>query len=421
MQNNSILAKVDWLTFLLYLALVTAGFFNIYSAGFETEGTAYLDFSRSHGRQLMWIGISLLVGFVILLLDVRLITRLSFVLYGLIVLLLVYTIFLGDTVSGSKSWLILGPIRVQPSEFAKLATVLALSRLLSRYELDITEWRSFLLACAVLLLPSALVLLQNDTGTALVFFALFLVLYREGMHHMLLILPFLVGIFFVGVLLAGKIPMLAGLAVLLGFGVFLFRKRKTALKLVGFSGVVLAASIFAVDFAFHELLQPHQQARIEVLLGKEQDLRGAGYNVHQSLIAIGSGGLDGKGFLEGTQTKFNFVPEQNTDFIFCTVGEEHGFYGSMGLLALYIALLARLIVRADAQRFRFTRVFGYGLASMLLLHIAVNISMTLGLFPVIGIPLPFVSYGGSSLLSFSLLIFVFLKLDASLDHDYIRL
>lgn len=421
MQSNSYWSKIDWLAILLYLALVTAGYFNIYSASFDPEHAGYFDLDHAHGRQMMWVGISLLVGIILLIIDVRFYARMAFPLYIVIMLLLIYTALFGETVSGSRSWLILGPLRLQPSEFAKLATVLGMARLLSHYELDVTEWKSFLMVLALMLLPSILVLLQNDTGTALVFLSLVLVLYREGMHHMLLLLPALVGAFFVGVLIAGKLPMLVGLGILMGLGLFFTRKNKNTFWLTLAAGAILVGSIYLVDFAFHEILQPHQRSRINVLLGKETDLQGAGYNVHQSLIAIGSGGWDGKGFLEGTQTKFNFVPEQNTDFIFCTVGEEHGFWGAIGLLGLYVALFIRLLIRAEAQRFRMARVMGYGVVSILFLHVAVNMAMTLGLFPVIGIPLPFVSYGGSSLLGFSLMIFVFLKMDAILDRDFIRL
>ena len=421
MQGSNFWAKIDWLTILLYLALMSAGFFNIYSASFDPEHAGYFDFSHAHGRQLMWSGISLLTGFLVLVLDVRFFARIALPFYFGIMLVLLYTALFGDTVSGSRSWLVLGPVRVQPSEFAKLASALALARFLSHYELDVTEWKSFVMALGLILLPSVLVLLQNDTGTALVFLSLVLVLYREGMHHMLLVLPVIMGAFFIGVLTAGKVPMLVGLGLLMGIALFLVRRRKTAMRLTLVTGLILGGSIFFVDFAFNEILQPHQRARIDVLLGKETDLRGAGYNVHQSLIAIGSGGWDGKGFLQGTQTKFNFVPEQNTDFIFCTVGEEHGFWGSIGLLALYVLLFIRIIVRAEAQRFRIARVMGYGVVSILFLHVAVNMAMTLGLFPVIGIPLPFVSYGGSSLLGFTLMLFVFLKLESSLDRDFIQL
>jgi rod shape determining protein RodA len=333
--------------------------------------------------------------------------------YLITILLLIMVLLFGTTISGSKSWFQIGDFRLQPAEFAKFSTALALASLLGRINISLDQFRTRVIAFAIIAVPALLILLQYDTGSAIVFGAFMLVLYREGLPGWPLLLAMICGVLFLITLYTSQTAVLLGLVGV--FVVALFLIKRNIQNIFTLLGTLAAAVLFvlSVEFVFHNVLEPHQRVRINVLIGLEEDIRGAGYNVHQSKIAIGSGGLFGKGFLQGTQTKFNFVPEQSTDFIFCTVGEEWGFVGSLVLIGIYLALFIRLIDLAERQRSVFSRVYGYAVLGILFFHFMVNIGMTIGLMPVIGIPLPFVSYGGSSLWAFTLMLFVFLKQDAN--------
>ena len=326
---------------------------------------------------------------------------------------MVFVLVAGKEIAGSKSWFEIGGFRLQPAEFAKFATNLALAHYLSALDFDSRKRKSQIIPLIILAIPAGLILLQNDTGSALVYTALVLVLYRQGMPGSILLLGLGVIILVIMALLFNQYIVIGVVGVLLaGFTFFI---RRTWRNILTVAGIFVVATLFvlSVDYAFENILEEHQKTRIDVLLGKQTDLKGAGYNVHQSKIAIGSGGFLGKGYLKGTQTKFNFVPEQSTDFIFCTVGEEWGFVGSLVVILLYLALCVRIILMAERQRSDFSRIYGYGVAAILFFHFFVNIGMTIGLMPVIGIPLPFFSYGGSSLWAFTILLFIFIKQDSN--------
>ncbi len=405
--------RIDWITVLLYLALVLIGWVNIYAAVFDDAHSSILDIGQRYGKQLIWIIAAAMLAFMILLTDAKVYNAFAWFIYGFMLVLLAAVLVMGTEISGSKSWFQVGGIAIQPAEFGKFATCLALARYLSSYSTDFSRFRDKVIAIIIILSPSMLVLLQNDTGSAVVYASLFLVLYREGLSGSLLLLAVLVLLLFIFTILFNQFIVAAGLVAV---AILLYSISKRVRKRLFILLAVLVVSVgfvFSVDYAFNHVLEPHQKTRINVLLGKQTDLQGAGYNVHQSKIAIGSGGLAGKGFLRGTQTKYNFVPEQSTDFIFCTIGEEWGFLGSAVVIILYVLLLYRLVWLAERQRSDFSRIYGYGVASILFFHFTVNIGMTLGLAPVIGIPLPFISYGGSSLWAFTILLFIFVKLDAN--------
>ena len=456
--------------------MVIAGWLSICGASYEYDTTGLFDPAGRPGSQLIWIGTALIVGFVILMLERDVYEAFAYPVYGLVMLLLVATIFLAPDIKGSRSWLVLGPIRLQPAEFAKFATALALARLLNSYNFNLFTVRNFGLVLCIILLPMGLVLMQKETGSALVFLAFALVLYREGMSGYLLLSAVCAVTYFVAVMkfdstVLGNTPagqlivsimtliiellLIAGVSrndrltfriIFYGLIATVITAIVTSLYLpVNFVWVLVAvivtsslvlivqaivrlswrhalialfalssvAFMMSVDYVFNDMLEPHQQQRIRVSLGLEDDPSGSGYNVNQSKIAIGSGGLLGKGFLNGTQTKLKYVPEQDTDFIFCTVGEEFGFVGSLVVLVLFGTMIVRLIYLAERQDTLFGRVYGYSVASILLFHLVINIGMVLGLTPVIGIPLPFFSYGGSSLWGFTILLFIFLRIDAS--------
>lgn len=412
-NRNNIFANIDWLTVFFYGLIVLFGWINIYSAVFDEAHQSIFDVTQRYGKQMIWIAAAAFLAFLLLLIDARIYENFSFLIYVAVMLLLLGVLVGGKEIAGSKSWFQIGSVAIQPAEFAKFATALALAKYLTMPNIDLRKLKYLLRAFIIILLPAALIFLQNDTGTALVFAAFVMVLYREGMTPGLLYFAAAMVVIFLSTLIAGKwvvISALAGIAVLL---ILLFKKQKNAFIAIVVSLVLSSGVSYGIEYGFKNFLQPHQQVRIKVLLGQEVDNRGAGYNVHQSKIAIGSGGFSGKGFLEGTQTKYNFVPEQSTDFIFCTVGEEWGFVGSSALILLFVMLLIRLVFLAERQRSRFSRVYGYGVIMILLFHFTINIGMTVGLVPVIGIPLPYVSYGGSSLWAFTILLFIFLKLDAN--------
>jgi rod shape determining protein RodA len=411
-NNEGVLQNIDWILVLMYLLMVTMGWFNIYAAVYNEEYKSIFDTSQSYGMQLVWIISSLFIAFVILVIDGEAFPRLAWVIYGAFILLLIAVIFVGAEVKGSKSWIGVGSFRVQPAEFAKFATNLAIAKYLSNINIKIDNLNTKLVAGALFAVPALIIILQNETGSALVYGSFILVLFREGLSGNFLILGLMMVVLFVLALLVDETILSVILAVVAASSLFFIRRKMR--NILAVAGILVAALsfVYSVDYAFVNILEPHQKKRINVLLGKEVDPKGAGYNVNQSMIAIGSGGVFGKGFLKGTQTKFNYVPEQSTDFIFCTVGEEWGFAGSVVVIGLFVILLLRIIYLAERQRSAFSRIYGYGLASIIFIHLAINIGMTIGLAPVVGIPLPFFSYGGSSLWSFTILTFIFVRLDA---------
>ncbi len=466
-KRNNIWANLDWVTILLFVVLVFLGWINIYAAVYNEEFQSIFDTSQRYGKQLIWIGAALALGFVILLTDTNFYVFFSYILYGILVLLLILVLFVGKEVNGARSWFMIGGFGFQPSEFMKFATALFLARYMNTFGFKIHKLKSLVVILAIIFTPVVFILLQNDTGSALVYFAFVFVLFREGLSGVVLFFGFLIGVLFVFALIIPNLTLALIMLVLvllvylglnskfnqfyrivliyfgsvaLFFVVNLFLKNKYTIADIVIAGSILGAVVviiynlrkrianysiisfiflgsvlftLSVDFGFENFLEPHHQTRINELLGIQSDPLGAGYNVNQSKIAIGSGGLFGKGYLKGTQTKFDFVPEQSTDFIFCTVGEEWGFAGTSLIIVLFMFLLIRLVWLAERQRSGFSRVYGYAVAVILFFHFMVNIGMTIGLMPVIGIPLPFFSYGGSSLWSFTILLFIFIRLDAS--------
>jgi rod shape determining protein RodA len=467
-QRFSIWQKVDWVIISIYIIMVFAGWLNIYSAVYNEEHKSIFDMGQRYGKQLLWIVFAFLLAVLVIVTDSKFFVSFSFVIYGIFIFLLLLVLVIGREVNGAKAWIMIGEFAIQPSEFAKFGAALAVAKVMSSYEFNFKQNTSKLLLLLMLGLPVLLIFLQNDTGSALVYAAFLLPLFREGLSGLVLFFVVLFGFLFVLSLVLPPLIFIV-LVVVLSFLAYAFIRRKrseiipamlifvvsfiivsiviyvfqgSSFKfypailisslLSGFAllflaiykripqaplivGLFIVSILFSltVDFVFDNILEKHQRSRINHLLGIESDPLGAGYNVNQSKIAIGSGGFLGKGFLKGTQTKFNFVPEQSTDFIFCAVGEEWGFIGSSLTVAAFIFLLLRIIKLAERQRSVFSRIYGYCTASILFFHVAVNIGMTIGLMPVIGIPLPFFSYGGSSLWFFTLLLFVFLRLDAS--------
>ena len=411
-EERNIFKNVDWLTIGLFAMLVFMGWLNIYAAVFNEDQPSILDTTQKYGKQLLWIGGSLFIIIVILFTDGILYEKLAYIIYGLIMLLLAGVLIFGKEIKGATSWYAFGSFSLQPSEFAKFATALAVAKYLSNQRVSMKRWRNRFVVLGLLAIPAGLIALQPDMGSVLVYGAFILVMYREGVPGYYLFLGIWFVLLFVLSLLLPKLTLLLGLGGLLVLLIVLFRKQRQAIYL-SIAGLAMSVIfVFGVDYIFNNMLAPHQQSRFKILLGLEKDFSGAGYNTHQSLIAIGSGGITGKGFLKGTQTKFDFVPEQSTDYIFCTIGEEWGFLGTSLVVVLFVLLLMRLVQLAERQKSDFARIYGYCVASILFLHVAINIAMVIGLAPVIGIPLPFFSYGGSSLWGFTILLFIFLKMDA---------
>jgi rod shape determining protein RodA len=404
----------DWASILLYLGIVLFGWLNIYAACYDEAHASVFDFSRQHGKQILWMASAFLIAVCILLIHPRVFSNGSYIIYGIVLLLLVATLFIGTVTNGGQSWIDFGAFKFQPSEFAKFATALALSKYISAIDIDLTLLRTRATLALMVLVPAGLILLQHDTGSALVFLAFLLPFFREGLSHYILLIGLLAIILFVSALLINKYLLMGILLAICLFYLFVWLSKRTSRNYWHTAAFFIVCCLFtlSVEFTFEHVLETHQRNRIYVLLGKVEDPRGVGYNVDQAKIAIGSGGLVGKGFLNGTITKANFVPEQETDFIFCTVGEEWGFIGCLILIAAYVLLLIRLITMAERQRSTFSRFYGYCVASILFFHFAINIGMVLGLVPVIGIPLPFFSYGGSSLIAFTILLFIFIRQDA---------
>jgi rod shape determining protein RodA len=413
-NQRSFFFNVDWLSVLLYLVLCTIGWFNIHAAVFDVNHPSLVDTATNYGKQFIFINVSLVVAMFILLLDSRFLIALSPAIYAVTVILLIVVLVIGKNVGGNQAWINMGGgFRLQPSEFAKLATCLLLARYLSGVNIKVSEPRSFLIAAAIIGFPMLLIMLQPDTGSTLVFCSLIFVLYREGLSPYFLIISFLLIVLFVAALLYNPLYVILVLVILSAIIIYLFKRNRDLIKTILIGLAISIAFIFSVKFIYSHVLKQHQTERINILLGITTDLKDKGYNVNQSKIAIGSGKLWGKGYLHGTQTQYQFVPEQSTDFIFCTVGEEWGFAGSVVVMGLFLFLILRVIYIAERQRSPFSRIYGYGVASVLFFHVVINIGMTIGLVPVIGIPLPFISYGGSSLLSFTILLFVLIKLDSN--------
>ena len=406
--------RVDWIAVSIYFALVMIGWFNIYAVVYDSQvEKSIFDFSISSGKQLMWIGTSIGLITLIMVADYRFFENLSLVIYLLFLLILVLTPFFGKEVNGQILSIGVGEFRIQPGEFAKFATALALAKVMERPTFDLSKRNYQFIAFGVLLVPIGLILLQPDTGTAMVYFSFLLMFYREGLPQWY----YGVGIGAIAITLLAlgvdnNLYLAAFIVAIIGTLIYLGKKSWQRILSFSLIGIGLIAYIYSIDFVVSKL-PAHQQNRVMVLFNPEIDPLGVGWNVTQSKIAIGSGGLFGKGYLEGTQTKFDFVPEQDTDFIFCTLGEEFGWFGSLVVIGLFAGLLYRLVIMAERQKTRFSRIYGYGVISILLFHFMINISMTIGLFPVVGIPLPFFSYGGSSLWSFTILLFIFIKLDSS--------
>ncbi|MCL6258644.1 rod shape-determining protein RodA [Aquiflexum sp. TKW24L] len=412
-QDDLYINKIDWISISIYAVLVIIGWINIYAAVYDDQSIkSIFDFSINSGKQLVWIGTAILLITVIMVADYRLFENLALPLYIIFLVFLLITPFFGKEINGQRAWFEIGSFRLQPAEFAKFATALALAKYMERSTFDLGQFKYQLQALAIIALPVAFIMLQPDTGTAMVYSAFFVMLYREGMPQGY----YIFGLSFVAITLLSlglenNIYLAIGVGVIILI-IILLGKKKIG-RIVSLLGIwiLIVGYSYSIDYVVSKLPE-HQQNRIMVLFNPNIDPLGVGWNVTQSKIAIGSGGFFGKGYLEGTQTKFDFVPEQHTDFIFCTLGEEFGWAGSLVVILLFCALLLRLVMLAERQKNRFSRIYGYCVISILLFHFMINIAMTIGLFPVVGIPLPFFSYGGSSLWSFTILLFIFIKLDS---------
>jgi rod shape determining protein RodA len=412
-RQEKIKHKMDWITVMLYAVIVLWGWLNIFSVTYE-ENQSIFDTSINSGRQLIFIISSIVIIAVIFIVDMRFYETFAWIIYGVVLFLCVVVLFSGREVGGNQAWLRIGSFGFQPSEFAKFATALVVAKYTSQVGFRIDLLRNQAILFIIIGAPMLLILLQKDTGTALVFTSFVLVFYREGMSPFLILVGLGVAVIFILTLLVENEYILFAIIGCVWLTLLLLgKKKKKRISVITVAALMLIGTIKSVDFIFNNILKEHQQKRIRVLLNPDLDQLGAGYHVYQSKVAIGSGGLTGKGFLDGDQTKLKFVPEQSTDFIFCTIGEEKGWIGSLLVISLFVALFLRIIFLAERQKSRFARVYGYCVACILFFHFAINIGMTIGLFPVIGIPLPFFSYGGSSLWGFTILLFILLKLDAN--------
>lgn len=412
-RQDDIIGNIDWLTIILFLLLVFMGWLNIFAAVYdENAHKSIFDLSLNSGKQLMWIGTTLVLIIVIMLVDYKFYDSFAYIIYGAVMLLLIFVLLFGREVAGSKSWFEIGSFRLQPAEFAKFACALGVAKYLGDSSVKMDRLKHQIISGIIVAIPVVLIMLQGDTGTAMVFSMFMVVFYREGMSPVLIILGLSAGIIFTLTLLMDQTVLISSIAIISAVLILLNRRSFKKIFIIAAGAALVVGVVISVDFIITDVMKPHQQNRVKALINPEADPLGFGWNVTQSKIAIGSGGLMGKGFLEGTQTKFDFVPEQSTDFIFCTIGEEHGWVGSVILITLFVALLLRILHIAERQKSRFARVYGYSVACIMFFHFGVNIGMTIGLFPVVGIPLPFFSYGGSSLWSFTIFLFILIKLDA---------
>ena len=413
LRQNKFWKNIDTVTILLYLALVIIGWLSIYSAVYDESHSSIFDIERNYGKQLIWIVSAFFIAFMIVMIESKFYSVFSYGIYAVTLALLVSVLFFGKYVNGSRSWFEIGSFRLQPAEFAKFATALVIAKYISTTNKKLSDIKTIAASLGLLLFPMALILLQGDVGSAVTYVAFIFVLYREGLTGYVLVIGVLLALIFILALLFPPLFIYIGIG-LVGIALlYYFRKKRQAIVIVIAAVILSVGTVAGFDYVFNNVLKTHHRDRLNNLVGKEVDLKGAGYNVNQSKIAIGSGGVTGKGYLNGTQTKYDFVPEQSTDFIFCTVGEEFGVVGSIVLIGLFTALLLRIIFIAERQRSAFSRIYAYGVASILFMHLTINIGMTIGLVPVIGIPLPFVSYGGSSLWSFTILLFILIKLDSN--------
>ena len=418
MRNQSVGNRIDWVTILLYIILVGLGWMTIYSASLPIEETAIFDLSQTYGRQMLFIGLTIPLILLILFTDAKIFERLSFVFYALGILLLLGLFVFGVTKKGQTNWYQFGGFGFQPSEFVKISTALLLAKFISYSQINFKFTKHQIMGLAIIGIPIILILMQPDAGSAMIFLSLIFVLNREGLPSWYFISGITaVALFFASLVIEPSYIIIA-LAVLMVIH-YIFNRKITRNPIIyGLIFIVMAAFAYSVDYVYDNVLEPHQKDRINVLIGDDVDLKREGYNLNQSMIAIGSGGLTGKGYLEGTQTKGGFVPEQHTDYIFTTVGEEWGFLGSITVIILFVALFLRIIYLAEHQKTKFSRVYGYCVATYLFTHFFVNIAMLIKLFPTIGVPLPFFSYGGSSLWSFTILLFIFIKLDANKVNEW---
>jgi rod shape determining protein RodA len=415
---NKIIYRLDWVTILLYVALVIFGISNIYSTNYN-ENSNLINLKIPVGKQLAFAVASFIVAIVMLTIKAKVFERFTSVFYLLTLILLIGLFAFGSNISGATSWYSFGGVGLQPSEFAKVTTSLAVAKLLSEIQIDIKKIKSLVQVALIIVLPMILIVLQPDPGTALVFSAFFFVLFREGLNSFFLITAFSLVFFFILSLLA-PIPFVFASIITISISLYFFsRKLNKKTSILPYLGVIIVSCsyVYSVDYIFNNVFEQRHRDRFNIILGKEVDSQGIGYNINQSKIAIGSGGWEGKGFLQGTQTKGNFVPEQHTDYIFSTIGEEWGFYGSTAVVFVFCFLIIRIVYRAENLKNNFARIYGHGVAAILFLHFFINIGMSLGLVPTIGIPLPFISYGGSSLLGFTCLLFIFLNLDANRLSD----
>ena len=422
-RKTNIFAGIDWILVLFYFVLVFFGWINIYAATVTENNGEILDFTTLYGKQLEWIGLSFILIFFIISIDSKFYERFSGVFYVFSILSLVGLFIFGSTINGATSWYNFGSFSLQPAEFAKAATVLALANFLNEPNKDLTSFKSQLSAVFIILLPAILIVLQPDAGSALIYFSLIIVLYREGLSAYYLVIGLVAIVLFIITLYAGfttSILIIYGLLTLFFVYIINFKKIKLKrdwIKIITLY-VVTGLFMYSVDYVFNNVFEQRHRDRFSILLGKTSDNQGIGYNTDQSMITIGSGGLTGKGFLEGDRTQGNFVPEQHTDYIFSTVGEEWGFLGSSAVIIIFVAFLLRIVQMAEKQKSTFSRVFGYSVASIFFVHFLINIGMVIGLLPTIGIPLPFFSYGGSSLWGFTILLFIFIRLDADKTYEW---
>ncbi|MFI5148987.1 MAG: rod shape-determining protein RodA [Bacteroidia bacterium] len=410
-ESTSIFSNIDWITVMIWLVMLVLGWCNVYSAVYDEDHPAILDMGQKYGKQLLWIGGAIIIAFLLLIIDAEFHPTFSWVIYGISMVTLLAVRFLGKEVAGSKSWFRFGDFGIQPAEFGKFATCLALAKYLSDINIKMSDMKTRLTAFGIILLPTLLIIFEKETGCAIVLLVLILVLFREGLPGYLLLLCLALAVLFFSSLVytASTLLIVCGVLALL---VFIFTRKKLRTIIFICTAYLVCAGIIMTAKPAFEHFPNHQKKRINVFLGIETDKKDKAWNENESIIAIGSGGFAGKGFLQGTQTKYEFVPAQETDFIFCTVGEEWGFLGSTFIVFLFAFLIIRIILLSERQRSAFSRIYGYGVASILFFHVLVNIGMTIRLIPVIGIPLPFFSYGGSSLWGFTVLLFIFIKLDS---------
>ena len=420
LNSTSFIQKIDWLTVLFYFLLVCMGWVNIYSASLSEDATSIFDLTQPYGKQFLFIGMGIVLIILLLSIETKFYERFSSIIYLISLASLLGLFVFGKTINGATSWYSLGGFTLQPSEFAKAATALALAKYLSDMQINMQELKHQVSAFLIIAIPALLIIPQPDPGSALVYGSFFFALHREGLSGIYMILAFIAIALFILTLLFGPTYVSVGLAIV----VILFfswkkrkKKRLSPLPYVG-TLIVMIVFSFSVNFVFNNVFEQRHRDRFNIVLGKSVDTKGIGYNTNQSQIAIGSGGFGGKGWLEGTQTKGGFVPEQNTDYIFSTVGEEFGFIGAGGVVIVFVLLILRILKLADRQKTQFSRVFGYSVASILFFHFAINIGMVIGILPTIGIPLPFFSYGGSSLWGFTILLFIFIKLDANRVNEW---